>query len=224
MLSPRLRTISNFIPQGIPFADIGTDHAFLPIDRILHHTSPRAIACDVSVGSLEKAKKNIAFHHLSHCIETRLGNGLDPIEKGEVGAFVIAGMGGLLIEELIEDSQDKIDQEWLILQPMRAVEELRYYLCHHRFSIIQEELCVEKNKMYHVLLVKRGENEPNYDCSIGSRLIETRHPLLPAFLQRQQAHLQSQLQNLLQGKSTEEKQERIRQEIFHIQKIKEELL
>ena len=43
-LTPRLQAIAELIPPGSVIADIGTDHAYLPIYLLLEQISQRAIA------------------------------------------------------------------------------------------------------------------------------------------------------------------------------------
>jgi len=85
---------------------------------------------------------------------------------------VIAGMGGLLINEILDKGKDKISSDaTLILQPMLAVNEVRKYLCENGFVITKECLAKEEDKIYNILVCKKGnEVLSEFDIYVGKRL------------------------------------------------------
>jgi len=96
----RLQTILSRIEKCETLADIGTDHAYLPIEAVRAGLCERAIACDIVAGPLHIAKKNIRAAQLEHKIDVRLGDGLRPLRENEADCIVIAGMGGMNIIEI----------------------------------------------------------------------------------------------------------------------------
>ena len=164
VLSERLLKIAECIDCGV-LADIGTDHAYVPIYCLENGKCDFAIACDINKGPLKSAYDNIALHNLSDKIETRLSNGLEKLEPNEADTIVIAGMGGFLIRDILVAGADKIADATLILQPMVAVSELREFLCDNGYNIYGEKLAREGNKFYNILCVKRGE------CTYNTREI-----------------------------------------------------
>ena len=131
-LTNRLNAVASFIEKCNTVIDIGTDHAYIPIYCIENDICNNAIACDINKGPIEIAFKNISEYGFSKRISTRLSNGLENYEKGEAQNIVIAGMGGLLIIDIIKNAIDKIDENTvLILQPMIAVYEVRKFLCEN---------------------------------------------------------------------------------------------
>ena len=139
MLTNRLKCILKYAGAETA-ADIGTDHAYIPIELIKRGMAKRVIASDVNKGPLEIAAANIRQEGFSDKIETRLGSGLSVLKKGEAGQIIIAGMGG----ELIQNSQY----------------ELRKYLMSNGFVIQSEDIAVEGFKVYNIMVVKKGEAVP----------------------------------------------------------------
>lgn len=149
MLSERLYTLARGINQGETMADIGTDHGFLPAYLIENQVSPWAIAVDVSADSLNKAK-NLNCNNLS----CRLGDGIKVIEAGEVDVIVIAGMGGILISEILGNDLKKTRTfKRFILQPRSKVGYLRRWLNDNGFTISHENIIREGEKLWEILTV-----------------------------------------------------------------------
>ena len=125
-ISKRLCTASSHVRNGAVVADIGTDHAYVPIYLAKQGRINKAYACDINEGPIRRAKENIAKYNLDDIIEARLQNGLDGIENLAPTDILICGMGGELIASII-DKSDYVRQKGirLILQPMTFVKELR---------------------------------------------------------------------------------------------------
>ncbi|MBR2759683.1 MAG: tRNA (adenine(22)-N(1))-methyltransferase TrmK, partial [Solobacterium sp.] len=51
----RMEGLKRMIPKNAVLADIGTDHAYLPILAVSDHTIEKAYACDVAPGPLSQA-------------------------------------------------------------------------------------------------------------------------------------------------------------------------
>lgn len=54
-LSPRLRALGAQVPQGAKLADVGTDHAYLPVSLLLDGRITQAVASDVNEGPFSGA-------------------------------------------------------------------------------------------------------------------------------------------------------------------------
>ena len=100
-LGKRLLKIAEFIPAGSRVADIGTDHAVLPIHLIRSGLASLAIATDINKKPLGKAAENIDAAALSDYITLRLGDGLSCIEPNEVDTIIIAGMSVAIFGSII---------------------------------------------------------------------------------------------------------------------------
>ena len=135
-LKPRLQTVYQSVPINSVVADIGTDHAFLPIALIKGGRAKKVIACDISRGPLSVAQKNVEASGVEN-IELRLSDGLEQIKEGEVDVVTIAGMGGDIIGRIIQKAAWlKAHKTLLILQAMSSTDSLRVVLNNEGYDIL----------------------------------------------------------------------------------------
>lgn len=156
MITPRLKCIIDNT-DGRKIADIGTDHAYIPIYLIENSMADYVIASDIKKGPADIAAANVLNHNLEDKIDVRLGSGMSVLKENEVDTVIIAGMGGQLISEIIDADISKARQFKFVLQPMNAQYELRQYLIKNGFKITHEDIAVEGFKVYNVLNVVSGE-------------------------------------------------------------------
>ena len=185
-LTNRLMTVASCVDKCDTLVDIGTDHAYIPIYCLENNICNRAIACDINQGPLDIADKNIKNYGLKDRIITRRSNGLENYVKGEAENIIIAGMGGLLINEILISGIDKItDDTMLVLQPMIAVYEVRKFLCDNNFIIVDEKLAKEENKIYNIIKCKKGyECLSEYEMYVGKKLLENNDKLLKEHMEK----------------------------------------
>ena len=159
-LSKRLGTIVGFIDKNKKVADIGTDHGFVPNFIVNEEISDFVISSDISKNSLLKSVELTKEYKNEDKIINRIGPGLEVLSISEVDIAIIAGMGGLLISEIIKDSWDiAINLDKLILQPMQAKKELREFLVNNGFEIIDEKIVFEDRKYFEIIVAKyTGKN------------------------------------------------------------------
>lgn len=154
-LDSRLKLCADFVRDGAKLADIGTDHAYLPVWLCRNGKCPSAIAADINPEPLKRGQSTIIDANMSDCVKTRLSNGLKEIKVDEVDDVVIAGMGGELIATILDDCDfAKDNSKHFILQPMTKSEVLIKWLCENGFEIQKQDCCVAANKCYTVLLVQ----------------------------------------------------------------------
>ena len=109
VLEERLAQICKMVDPQSRVADIGTDHAYLPIALVEEGKIDFAIASDVAAGPLDNAKQDIAQAGLEDKIETRLGSGLETLKSSDqIDTVVIAGMGGKLMTNLLEAAHQEV--------------------------------------------------------------------------------------------------------------------
>lgn len=155
MISKRLNKISSHI-KGKRMADIGTDHGLVPIFLIENKIVDYAIAADISKPSLQKAidlakEKNIE-------LDARLGNGLEVLNPEDgIETVVIAGMGGVLIGEILSASEISKNVR-LILQPMQGSKELRKYLFENGYEIVDEDVVFEDDRYFEIIVAEYDGN------------------------------------------------------------------
>lgn len=148
-LDKRLSAVAGLVRKGTNFADIGTDHAYLPVYLIKKGVIDNAIAADLRKGPLENARETAEAYNLTAYIQLRLSDGLDNFTDGEVNEIAVAGMGGLLIAQFVERTEWlKTSDVHLILQPMTHAEELRKTLYDKGFQIDKEVAVLDKDKLY----------------------------------------------------------------------------
>ena len=154
-LSGRLGLILQMLPKGQCLLDVGTDHALVPAAAVLEGRFDRAIATDIRPGPLERAMRTVRRYALEDRMTLRLGAGLAPVAPGECDVMVLAGMGALMITEILESHpQVAHAATLLVLQPMHAQERLRPWLRAHGYEVLQERLAQEGDKRYQVLGVR----------------------------------------------------------------------
>lgn len=225
-LSNRLMAIASFIPKNSIVADIGTDHGYIPMHLIENQISKYVIATDVSKGSLNKTLTYINDLEFKGMIEARLGDGLEVIKPFEVDTVVIAGMGGLLIRDILnKDVSISNSITNYILQPMIAVKELREYLFNNNYIIVDEELVKEDNKFYEIVYAKKGKDFVDKDIyfEISKKIIEKKHPLIEEFINYKIASASNILNNL-EDKTSDKSKDRYKELTEIIKKYEEVLL
>ena len=228
-LPQRLMTIVKFIPAGSVVADIGTDHAILPVYLIKQGISEKVIAGDLNKGPLEMAEKNVLEAGLLDKIILRQGNGLEIIDAGEVDTVVIAGMGGSTIREIIENAGNAAySLKRLVLQPMNDSRRLRKWLVKSGWGIEDEDIVEEDGRLYEVICTVPGvEKTADLDiASVGPRLFENRHPLLIKVIRNELENYNRVVLDMEKSASpkTALKRREVRQEIEILERIEKCLL
>lgn len=187
-LSKRLQTIADFVKKGAVVADIGTDHAHIPIYLIKNNIISKAYACDINAGPLEKAKENINYYGVKN-IELRLSNGLEKLKTDEADTFIIAGMGGELIIDILDRGQGFFDKKnTFILSPHTKIEEVRNYLLRKGLKILKEDMCIDEGKFYTVMEAVYTGKTFSYtqgELLFGKYLIDNKNPVLFEYLKKE---------------------------------------
>lgn len=210
-LTERLYKIAQLVRENSRVADIGTDHAYLPVYLVNTGKIDFAIASDIGEGPLERAKTVVEEYSAENKIDTRLGSGLETVKKGEVDTAVIAGMGGMLIGEIIENSRYLAQDMELILQPMTADDELREYLIKNGFKITKEVLAKEGKKLYNIIVARFGENEKYNDAEIYIGKLLKEDIYFPEYLKRRIKKLKNAIEGIEKAENPDtEKLERLK--------------
>lgn len=155
-LSTRLTKIAEQIPAGSRLADIGSDHALLPVFAVRQGWVTQAIAGEVNQGPLDAAQRQVNEAGLGQVIQPRLGNGLAVLEPGEVDVITIAGMGGALIVTILSEGISKLaGVSRLVLQPNVGEEFVRRWLLEHDWFLSSEQILEEDGRTYEILTADR---------------------------------------------------------------------
>jgi tRNA (adenine22-N1)-methyltransferase len=191
-ISKRLEAVAGMVTSGSVLADIGTDHAYIPIYLTEAGRIPHAVAMDVNKGPLQKAREHIADCGLEQQIETRLSDGLAALAPGEAQSVLIAGMGGPLTVLILQDGRDKLAGcRELILQPQSDIKAVRAYIEREGWQIVREEMICEDGKYYPMMRAVPGSSKPDsamtaLELRFGPLLLAHRHPVLREYLLREQ--------------------------------------
>lgn len=188
-LSKRLLTVASMVENDSVVADIGTDHAYIPIYLVEQGVCKKAIAMDVNPGPLERAREHILASGLSEQIVTRLSDGLAKLSENEADTYVIAGMGGPLMVSILARRMDLLQKgKTLVLQPQSEIGEVREFLIHNHYKIIREEMFYDMEKTYvamKAIISKESITYTKTQYIFGKLLLENLNPVLFEYLQKQ---------------------------------------
>ena len=191
-LSERLKAIADQVLVGYPAADVGTDHAQIPIYLLKNKRVPRMILSDNKAGPLKKAMENLLASGITlDPADLRKGDGLTVLACAEVSSVIIAGMGGLLIAEILSDDLKKsLSFQRLILQPRTASADLRLWLIKNGFFVVVEQLVSEGQRLCEVITAEPRGRRPQQDSAwealdyeISPLLFAQKDPSLKPFLE-----------------------------------------
>ncbi|HFU4123059.1 TPA: tRNA (adenine(22)-N(1))-methyltransferase TrmK [Streptococcus suis] len=174
-LSRRLEAVASYVPHGARLADVGSDHAYLPLFLVEQGRIDFAVAGEVVQGPYQSALQNVEQAGQSDKISVRLANGLAAVElDDQVSTVTIAGMGGRLIAEILEAGKDKLGSvERLVLQPNNREDDVRHWLVEHDFQLIAEEILEENDKIYEILVAEKESTDLTADqLRFGPYLLE----------------------------------------------------
>ena len=154
MIDSRIKAVENFVRAGSRVADIGADHGYLAIELVKSGRAAKVIATEKNIGPFEALSKNISGFNQ---IEARLGDGLTILTAGEVDTICIAGMGGALIEKILNESPEVVQAtRQLILQPMNGVKKIRTWLAENDWAIVDEDLAETSGIIYEIICAERN--------------------------------------------------------------------
>lgn len=204
-LDGRLSAAAEFVRENSVVADIGTDHAFLPISLILSGKTRFAVASDVNRGPLERARADAEKYGVTDRMHFALSDGLDGFDAEKYGVtdIVICGMGGELIEKIVRASDyTKKSGVRLVLQPMTFAPELRVFLLSNGYNILNEKLCAAAGRIYTVISAEYDGIKREYTESellLGKKNIENCDKLLCIYAEKLKNKLEIQINGKTRG-------------------------
>ena len=198
-ISARLLYAANYARQNKRIADVGTDHAYLPIYLLAKGISLGGVVSDINKGPIERAKEHIREWGYCDRLDALLCDGLDKIEPYRPDDIFILGMGGELIADIIMRAPwTKTRGVRLILQPMTHPELLRKALCENGYSIVDEAL-VKDGKIYQLICAEyTGESveQSELELLFGAINLSRRDALCAELL----GHWENVLMQRIRGK------------------------
>ncbi|QNQ82185.1 SAM-dependent methyltransferase [Lactobacillus sp. PV037] len=225
-MEERLGHLAEMVDQDARLADIGTDHAYLPIELIKRKKIDFAIASDVAKGPLENAKKDIAEAGLQGKIETRLGSGLETLtDDDNLDTIVIAGMGGKLMTDLLEQAKNsKKLYPTLILEPNVGEPGVRSWLVDNQYKIVKEEIIEVSGHIYELIKATLQEKKvplSEMEIQFGPELLKEKNSVFTKKWTNQLKYQTQLLSNL--NKAKVKANDRIKETEKLIAEIKEVL-
>lgn len=170
-MSSRLEMIASFVTQGRGVADIGTDHAILPIILRRRGYKGYIVAGDINEGPLKKAERGLLEAEIDD-VELKLCNGLESIDGSRIDTIVVAGMGGDTITGILDrglydmpEWADRSDYK-LILHPVTKPEILRYWLVNNGFRISGENYIEDNGILCQIICAEPCESEKYMDSEL----------------------------------------------------------
>ena len=190
-LPKRLETIIERMPDSGCLADIGCDHAYVAIEAVRRGRAARALACDVRKGPLQQAAEHILCAGLAGKIETRLSDGLEKVAPGEADTVVVAGMGGPLMERILQGRL--ADFAHFVLSPQSEIPHFRRFLLAEGMQIDEETMLIDEGKYYVILNVSQRADAASSDSMYvteedflyGGCLLRRLDPVLKSFLEKE---------------------------------------
>ena len=154
-LNARLLSAAELVRQDATFADIGTDHAYLPLFLLDEGRIRYAYCCDINEGPLNSARRNAEERGRLSEMSFVLTDGATVLSDKAVSDYAICGMGGELIADIIDRAPHLKDGRInLILQPMTRQEKLRSYLASSGFAVDCESYSFDAGKHYVCMRVR----------------------------------------------------------------------
>jgi len=180
ILGPRLQMVASFVPNGANLGDIGTDHAYLPIALYETQRISKAVAIDVHEGPYQSALTAVKARHLETVIDVRFGDGLMPLEPGEVNVLTLAGMGGRTMLDILSARPDVLESVHdLIMQPQGAEKAVRLALLGDGWRLKAERLVEEDDRIYVVMAYSKDDGWDGAELqTIERNWAQRLHPLL----------------------------------------------
>lgn len=233
VLPDRLAGIVEQIDRGTVVADIGTDHGLVPVEAIVRRGAEHAVAADVNAGPLQAASDYIAACGLTGKIDTRLGSGLTVLtENDRIDTVVIAGMGGTLITEILEQGKMQLcSVQKLILQPNVSAGRIRQWLLDNGWLLTDERILKEDRHVYEILTAVPGEAEAPYQVHqeplekqllFGPYLLEERNNAFKDKWMREKDNwrqILNQLENAVPTEQTTAKKRKLNQYIAWAEEV-----
>ena len=224
--------MASMVTTGGILADIGTDHAYVPIALVQRQKIKGAIAMDINEGPLARAQEHIRAARLEEYIQTRLSDGAEALLPNEADSILIAGMGGELILHILTEGESVCSTaKELILQPQSEIHKVREYLRRHQYKIEDEDMVCEDGKYYPMMKVRppvaetAGEDTKvkcwdTVQLKYGKLLLEKQHPVLREYLEREIRIYQSILEGLKAKDSDRirQRKEELEQELVEAEK------
>ena len=205
-LSKRMQAVADMVTPGNIAADIGTDHAYIPIYLIENNISPKVFALDVNKGPLDIAAEHVSTYDFNDRIILRLSDGLNALNEKEAETVIIAGMGGALEIRIISSKMNVVNSlKELVLQPQSELKKVREFLIEEGFYIKEENMVLDEGKYYPMMKVippsagLKNEIWSDVELYYGKHLLKSKNDVLQEFILKELSIKEDILCKLING-------------------------
>jgi len=213
--SERMEKIIAMVPAGRRVCDVGCDHGYISIALVERGICTSALAMDINEGPLKAATDNVSAKALQDQITLKLSDGLNGYIKGSSDSLIIAGMGGPLICDILEEGSEVLsDFKELILSPQSKISDVRIYLSNKGYEIVDEDMLIEDGKYYVIIKASKTGNELKLDETdylLGPKLLEKRHKVLSEYIKKSMTKDEEILTMLFSKNQSQKNTERIKE-------------
>ena len=163
-LSSRLAAVAEQVPAGARVADVGTDHAMVPVWLVQSGRAAGVLATDIRPGPLQSAAALVERTGTGEYIRLIQTGGLTGIGPEDADTIVLAGMGGETMIAILAAAPWTKRDTLLILQPQSKRAALRRWLAENGYFIEAERLAEDAGRIYPIMRV-RGGVSPAYTAA-----------------------------------------------------------
>ena len=215
-LSKRLRAAAELVRKDAFLADVGTDHAYLPIVLLAEGRIRGGVVSDIHKGPIDRATRHIRACGMADRLDAVLCDGLSGLDAYAPEDICILGMGGELIADILAKApMTRRAGVRLILQPMTHPERLRRYLCGAGYTVT-EEILVREDRIYQILCAEyTGQTETltEAEAMFGKRNLKRGGALVEELLSEWEAILQKRIAGKQTAGADSAEEEQLLQEI-----------
>lgn len=202
----RIKEIASLCQGSKVVCDIGCDHAYALVYAIQEYGVEKGIAADIAEGPLINAKKTIEEYHLDKQIKTILSDGFDAIESNQFDTAILAGMGGILICDILKRALSKLKNKKIIIEANSDTYRIRNLLSSNGFTLVAEDALYDHSKYYEILVFEEGNTTyTQQDILYGPYLRRTKPEAFIKYYQKKLKFLSSILPQIQDEKEKEEK-------------------
>ena len=196
MLDSRLSLALEMYDTVETGADIGTDHAHLPIALLRSGKCGRMILTDLSPDALQNARENIGRARLTDRVDFRLGDGLRPLDE-PCGMVSVLGMGGRTIRDILLSAPERLRGASLLLSAHTDLPLVRESVTRIGYRISAEHPCYDAGRYYLLIRAVPGEEALTpREIRLGKALFDSSSPVLGGYLRRRRRVLEARLEGL----------------------------
>lgn len=223
VLSRRMQAVADMVTEGNRVVDVGCDHGYISVYLVQQKRTGHVLAMDINSGPLLRAREHVVEAELCSYITLRLSDGLTAFKAGEADTLICAGMGGKLMQKILEREPDKTESlKELILQPQSEIASFRHFITNTGYLITDEDMILEEGKFYPVIRAVIGREAgqlSEVEARFGPVLLKKRHPVLRKYLAiewEKAGKLEKELMAAPEGERISRRLAQIRQEMDYV--------